>query len=217
MLLPVHILAGALGLVFGTVALASAKGGKVHRRSGLFFVYAMLAMAVTGAVIAALHGGEASVIAGLLASYLAMTAFTTVRPSAAGSRRLNVGAMTVALAIGLSSLALGLEALGNGGQREGIPAVVLFKFAAVALLASAGDLRVIRSGPLRGAPRLARHLWRMCFALYIGTASFFLGQADEFPEPLRVPALLAIPAFLPLLLMAFWLWRVRSKRAYGVT
>lgn len=50
-------------------------------------------------------------------------------------------------------------------------------------------------------------------ALYIGSASFFLGQADEFPEALRLPALLAIPAFLPLLMMAYWLWRTRGKRA----
>jgi hypothetical protein len=52
----------------------------------------------------------------------------------------------------------------------------------------------------------------MCFALWVATGSFFLGQADEFPEPLRVFPLLAIPAFLPLLVLPYWLWRVRAAR-----
>lgn len=39
----------------------------------------------------------------------------------------------------------------------------------------------------------------MCFALFVASGSFFLGQADEFPEAFRIYPLLAIPAFLPLL------------------
>ena len=211
-----HVVAGGLGILTGFLALYAAKGKRMHRKSGLLFVYAMLVMASTGALMATLAGGEASVIGGLLAGYLVVTALTTVRPPTTTARWLGVGGMVVALAIGLASIALGAEAVANGGSREGIPAVVLFKFALVALLASAGDLRVLRSGALAGAPRLRRHLWRMCFALYIGSASFFLGQADKFPDALRIPALLAVPAFLPLLMMAYWMWRVRGKRYRGV-
>ncbi|HEY8796026.1 MAG TPA: hypothetical protein VIM15_13895 [Gemmatimonadaceae bacterium] len=74
---------------------------------------------------------------------------------------------------------------------------------------------MIRSGglaSLRGAPRLARHLWRMCFALFIATMSFFLGQAKVIPKPIRIPALLALPVLAVLLTMLYWLWRVRVKR-----
>jgi hypothetical protein len=46
------------------------------------------------------------------------------------------------------------------------------------------------------------------------SGSFFLGQADELPEPLRVFPLLAVPAFLPLLVMLYWLWRVRVRQAF---
>lgn len=84
-------------------------------------------------------------------------------------------------------------------------------FGVVGLMAAAGDVRMIRAGGVQGPRRLRRHLWRMCFALYIASASFFLGQADEFPEGIRIPALLAIPAFLPLLAMVFWLRRVRVR------
>ena len=58
-----------------------------------------------------------------------------------------------------------------------------------------GDIRVLRSGPLTGASRIARHLWRMCFSLFVATGSFFLGQADELPDAFRVwPVLLCARA-----------------------
>jgi hypothetical protein len=53
----------------------------------------------------------------------------------------------------------------------------------------------------------------MCFAFWIATGSFFLGQMDEFPVWLQKPALMMIPAMLPLVLMAYWLLRVNSVRA----
>jgi uncharacterized membrane protein len=55
-LLPVHILAGGLGLVSGYVALSAAKGGTLHRKSGMLFVWAMLTLSVTGMLISALNG-----------------------------------------------------------------------------------------------------------------------------------------------------------------
>ena|SRR5688500_9577578 len=87
-------------------------------------------------------------------------------------------------------------------------------FAIVALSSGASDVRVARSGPLRGASRLARHLWRMCFALWIAAGSFFLGQADKLPEVLRIPALLAVPVLIPLVAMVYWLWRVRNRQTF---
>ena len=75
-------------------------------------------------------------------------------------------------------------------------------------------MRVLRSGGVQGSARLVRHLWRMCWALWIAAASFFLGQADEIPETLPIPALLAIPVVIPILVMLYWLWRVRTRRTF---
>lgn len=47
-----------------------------------------------------------------------------------------------------------------------------------------------------------------------GEGSLFLGQQQVFPAFLRGSPMLFIPAFLPLLLMIFWLVRVRFKNAY---
>lgn len=210
----IHIIAGGLALVAGFVALYAAKGARLHRRSGVVFVYSMVAMALAGAGMAALNVELGNVIAGLLTTYLVVTALITVRPSTPATRRLEAGAMLWAAAVGLAGVAVGIRAIAFGdGTLEGVRAPIFLVFGAIALLSSAGDARMLRLGGLRGSHRLKRHLWRMCFALWIASASFFLGQADEIPEPLRIPMLLAIPVLTPLLAMVYWLWRVRSGRS----
>jgi len=37
------------------------------------------------------------------------------------------------------------------------------------------------------------------------------------PGPLRIPALLAVPALASLLVLLYWLWRVRIRRTYRGT
>ena len=51
MLLPIHIAAGGLAMVLGAVALFVKKGGTIHRRSGMLFVYAMLVMGITASIL----------------------------------------------------------------------------------------------------------------------------------------------------------------------
>jgi uncharacterized membrane protein len=213
-MLLLHILAGGLGLASGFVALYAAKGAALHRRSGMLFVFAMLAMCVGGLAITAVRGVAAAVNfpAGLLTAYLVVTSLTTLRPSRA--RWLDVGAMLVALALGVACLLFGLEAVASGGARKGIPAFPFLLFAAVGLLAGISDIRILRSGRLRGPSRLARHLWRMCFALLIASLSFFLGQAKVIPEPIRIEPLLWLPIAAVLVTMLYWLWRVRIRRTF---
>jgi uncharacterized membrane protein len=57
MLLAIHIATGGLALVLGALALAVKKGGWLHRRSGVLFVYAMLAMALSAALLGNVGGG----------------------------------------------------------------------------------------------------------------------------------------------------------------
>ena len=217
-MLAVHILAGSLAIIFGFVALYAAKGARVHRKSGMMFVYAMLTTAMFGLVIAVVRGvaPAVNVPAALMSAYLVVTALTTVRPLAEGSpasRWLTIGGMFVALTVGLTSLGFAVEAIANGGERNGMPAFPFLLFGSVGVLASAGDLRVIRSGALTGASRLARHLWRMSFALFIAALSFFIGQAKVVPEPFRIRPLLALPVLAVLVTMLYWLWRVRFRRS----
>jgi hypothetical protein len=43
--------------------------------------------------------------------------------------------------------------------------------------------------------------------------SFFIGQAQVFPRPIRIMPMLALPVLAVLLTMLYWLWRVRVRRS----
>lgn len=81
-------------------------------------------------------------------------------------------------------------------------------FGTVALVAGLLDARMLWAGSLQAKHRIARHLWRMGFAMWIATASFFLGQVQVFPEPMRKMGLLAIPVLVVTLIVPYWLVRV---------
>jgi hypothetical protein len=212
----VHIVGGCLVVLAGYIALYARKGATLHKRSGTLFLYAMLVTAIFGMVIAAVRdvAPAINIPAGALTTYLVITSLAALRPGLADARWLNVGGLLVVLAICLASFTFAFEAIANGGMRKGMPAFPFFIFGVPALFAAIGDIRVIRSGARKGASRLARHLWRMCFALFIGAISFFIGQADVFPEPIRIRPLLALPVLAVLVTMFFWLWRLRRRQSY---
>ena len=211
--LAVHFTAGLASIVAGTIALSVTKGSRLHKKSGLVFTWTMIALGLTAAVIGTYEKIPSQVFAGLLATYLVFTAMTTVKPLAGIGKRFNVALMVLAFAYAVASLYGGVtEWLDPTVEVVGRPRVVPpLVVGTVILLAAIGDLRAIRAGGLQGSRRLARHLWRMCFGLFIATGSFFLGQMKFIPEPVRfVPLLLAL-AFVPILLLFYWMWRVRIR------
>lgn len=207
-MLPLHIAGGIFALVFGYVALFAAKGAPWHRKAGMGFVAAMIVMSLTGAVIAALKGDRGSIIAGSLTFYFVVSAMLTVKPLT-HARRIEAVMMVAAVILGGFAIWAG-SWLAQRGRPEAAP---MFVFSAMALLGAFGDWKMLRAGGLSGSPRLTRHLWRMCFAMWVAAASFFWGPPNRVPELIRIPALLPIPVLLPIAVMLFWLWRLRSRRA----
>jgi uncharacterized membrane protein len=217
LILIVHILAGALGLIAGYVALYSAKGAPLHRKAGLVFVFAMLTMAMGGIVVSIGEGvaPAINVPAALVTAYLVVTSLNTVRPLASGGRWLDIAGVIVAVVVGFVCVSTGVQAIAQGGRRAGL-AFPMFLFSIATLPGAAGDLRMMRAGGakmLKGARRLTRHLWRMTFALLIAALSFFIGQADVFPRPIRILPLLAMPVLAVLVTLLYWLWRVRFRQS----
>jgi uncharacterized membrane protein len=225
MLLTIHIAAGALAMILGAVALWTAKGGTVHRRSGLLFVYAMLVMGATASILGFLKSPtDGNVFAGFMTAYFVGTALTTVRPVSPWTRRINAVALTIAVVLGFGSIVGGYQNVTSAGPSSGgVPlrtiGVMSFVLATVLILAAAGDVRVMRFGPLRGRQRLARHLWRMCFALFIAAGSFFSIRervATILPEPFTSGPMRTLPFLLLFGAMFYWLWRLRRRRAVPV-
>jgi hypothetical protein len=212
-----HIVGGTLAVVSGYAALFAPKGGRLHRRAGMLFVYAMIVMGA-GAMVVGLARGKSTWLGGPLVAYLVLTGMLTVRRAPAPSRTRDAALMMLAVALGVASVAGAIRVFSGPRGPIGVaPGVAGVANALVLLLCAAGDFRVLRSGPPTGAKRLARHLWRMCYAMFVATGSFFLGQAKVIPEPLRVWPLLYVLAFLPLPAMFYWLWRVRRRPGKIVT
>jgi len=211
----IHVMGGLVALLSGAVALYALKGAKLHRRSGMIFVYAMLVMSSTGALMSVLHLNVGNVMAGVLTFYLVLTALLTVRRPALEVTPVDRVAMLAVLTVGLTAVTFGIAAVRSAtGKIHGLPPPVYFMFGTVALLSAFGDLRVMRGWRTGGGFRIKRHLWRMCFALFIATASFFLGPSQRLPALLRHSPLRPVPVLIVLAVMFFWLARVslRSRR-----
>jgi hypothetical protein len=225
MILTIHIVAGALAIILGAVALSVKKGGTSHRRSGMLFVYAMLVMGITASILEFMKSAAISNLgAAILSLYFVGTALTTVRPPSRWTRVINAAALTVALGLALLMIVGGVTGIVKPGLSSGgVPfktiAFMSFILAAVLLLAAAGDVRIMWSGMPRGGPRLARHLWRMCFAMFIAAGSFFSIRervARILPDPFTSGPMRALPIVLLFGAMFYWLWRVRRRRPLPV-
>ena len=203
-ILPVHIIGGVVALAGGYVALAAAKGSTLHRTSGRVFVGAMLVMALTGVLVAIATGSAISVVAGLLTFYFVTTGLLTVRRGPRDTR-IDRAAMMFAFSVALGAFTSGVASAGP----ETAPA---FIFGIVGLLAARGDRQLLHAGAIEASQRIGRHLWRMCFAMWVAAASFFWGPRGRVPEPLRIPALQALAVLLPVAVMIYWLWRLRARR-----
>jgi hypothetical protein len=175
-------------------------------------------MSGSGAILAALKPVRISVVAGLLAFYLVSTALVTVRRATDTSRRLAVGLMMMAFVTSGLAFKWAFDAASTTQQSlDGYPMPIYVAFGVIALLGALLDVRLLIVGRIENAHRLARHLWRMCFAMYLATSAFFLGQAKLLPAHLQNFAVLAIPVVVVLLMMIYWLARVLlTKRYRGV-
>jgi hypothetical protein len=213
--LVLHICAGIFGLLSGAAAISFRKGSRRHRVAGNAFVISMMGMSTAGAYRAFMKHQMNNVFGGVLTFYLVATAWVTARRRDGETSLFDWGALLVAFAVGVVIVTYGFEAAKRPTHSiGGVPAGMFFFLGSVALLSAAGDVRMLVRGGLFGVHRIARHLWRMCFGLFIASGSLFLGQQQVFPALLRKTNVLFIPAILPLILMIFWLVRIRFTNAY---
>jgi uncharacterized membrane protein len=213
-ILLLHICAGTVGLLSGAVAMAFRKGSRRHGIAGNVFFVSMLTMSSAGVYLALMRHQTSNVFGGLLAFYLVATAWTTARRRDGETSLLDWGALFVAIAVGAVIASFGFEAANSPtGSKDGVPAGMYFVLSSVALLSAVGDLRMVLHGGLFGVQRIARHLWRMCFGLFIASASVFLARPQIFHAFLRRTHVIFVLGILPLPLMIFWLVRVRFTKA----
>jgi uncharacterized membrane protein len=226
-ILVVHICAGTLGLLSGTAAMSFRKGSPRHVLAGKVFVASMLPMAAVAVYLAIVRHQPNNIVVGILTFYLIGTAWLSARRRDGETSHFDWVALLIPLELGIFNWMNGLKVLRSGASsQDGVPVGMTFFMGSVCLLGAAGDVRMLVRGGVLGAKRIARHLWRMCYGLFIAAGSFFLGPSNRplrllsavglgqhLPPTLFSTTLYLILTILPLTLLIFWLVRVRFTNA----
>lgn len=205
-----HIAGGAIGIVSGWIASASAKGRKLHRFSGRTFFFAMLVSYSIAACVAPFldSGARANTLAALLALYLLFSGVSAARRRRfEASHAERVGLLVAILVTGMAAW-FGLEAIQESALPvDGSPPEAFAALIIVGLFAILGEARVLVRGHLSGADRVKRHLWRLCASFFVASGSLFVGQSRIFPDWFNATALPDLLAFAPVIIMAYFLLR----------
>jgi uncharacterized membrane protein len=211
-----HIGGASLGIASGFVALVAAKGRRLHRAAGQVFFVSMLAMSGVAAVVAPLLPDRISALMGAFVFYLTLSAWAVVRRPAGSLGRVERGAGFAALAVAATAFTLGVIGSQHPkGLLDGQPSQIVFVLAVIAAAAAIADFSVVRRGGLSGPARTARHLWRMCLALFVAAGSAVAQPkvVALIPHAIsRSGLLLFTPALSVLALMVFWLVWVRIPK-----
>lgn len=214
-ILAVHIFMGTLGVLSGTAALVFRKGGGPHRAVGTVFVLAMVLMAGTASVLELMKTVPGTAFGGLMTIYFIVTAWVAGRRKDGETGPFEIVAFVAAIAIA-AALSIGAYPIITGAAKAPNPfypyAIVVVSGAMV--LAALADLSVVFRGGIGGAQRIARHLWRMCFGLFISVGSFAAQGGRVLPASIRREVFLAA-IILVFAVMFYWLVRVLMTKWYA--
>ncbi len=213
----VHILGGAIAMIAGVFALCVRKGGRLHCLSGDAFVISMLVMGISAGVLGAIRPGQTiNIFIAGLTLYLVATAWLTTKRKGKVVGPPEIAALVVSLLLCAPfalidfQIVTGVTLFKSAFKIEGPILIALCVFSAIMATAAIGDLRVVLSGGVSGIARVSRHLWRMCFALALTFGSAFTnGFARLLPGPYHVPRIFFAPQLLMLLVLVYWVVRVR--------
>lgn len=210
-----HVTGGSVGLLSGAVALSFRKGSSPHGIAGTVFLVSMLSASAAGALLAFRKSEMDNFFGGVLTFYLVATAWNTARHQDGEIGFFDQIAFLVGILIAGLAVTYWMEAaFSKTGTEAGIPASSYVLPAVVAMIAVAGDARLLLCHGLHGVQKIARHLWRMCFALFVASASIFLARPQLFPAFMSRTHVLLGLGVLPLILMVFWLGRVLFTNAF---
>ena len=213
----IHIGGGTIGLTSGLLAAFARKGGSLHRKAGTVFVVSMSVMATFAIYLAIALSDYVNLFIGSFVLYLVATAWMTVRKTERTSGPFEKVALLVALGLcapfGILTFQLmtGMApSIKSTVPFEGPVLVAIYIFTSVLALAAIGDARLVLRRGISGAPRIARHLWRMCLGLTLAAGSFFTNALPRLlPPPVHVTPVFFLPQLLLLSFLVFWMIRVR--------
>jgi len=206
LILIIHALSGTIGILAGFATLLVEKATPRHMTLGTVFVIAMLFLGVSGSLVAYSRSISLSLINGLLLCYLIGSSWLTINNKANKPQIIEKMLAVIPLGLCFSLIHFAqVAAESPTGKLDSFSAPVFYFFAFIAGISFVSDIVYFMKGGYSGHQKTIRHLWRMCFPLFMATAAFFLGQAKLFPAPMQNIFLLAAPVVFVIIAMFYWL------------
>ncbi|WP_339745142.1 hypothetical protein [uncultured Maricaulis sp.] len=207
------MITGTVTVLAGTLALLSSKGLLLHRFAGNLFLGCMVALSLSGLYLSFTRMIVFTGFLAMFALYLVTTGWVAAKRKDGASGLFEKIAMGGIIACALGCAVSGFFTPPSLAAPEDVPPPVAYYVLAVLALAfGILDFSVVRRGGVSGKHRIARHLWRMCFSMFIAVTIFFLGNNNILPEFFRQPALLVAPILSVVIISIFWLLRVLFTR-----
>ena len=196
-----HLLVGALGLLGAIAALATRKGGRVHRYAGRVFMAGVAVAATSAIYFSFMRFAPPAILSAVVAVYAVSTSWLAIRRAGAGVRRLET---TLSIVVLIAFLLFGVMA--SFAVARGVaPFLDAFTVAVPPFFLLLGDAWYFAHYDRRPRVRLFRHVSRMAWTLTIAVRAPFFELIDDFNLDhdlvVTVPLLIA-----PLILLVFG-WR----------
>jgi hypothetical protein len=200
----VHVMAGVVAIVFGTIAIVSVKGGRLHIRAGWFFVFAYVVLVLTAVIgVLVFEFRSFLAVATIASSYDVFAGYRSLRLRGRRPSLVDIVLSLVALMAPLVFV-VAIRLL----HKPWSPALTWSVLGGLMGLALYDLLRIVL--PISWLRRvwLQEHLYKM-LAAYIAAAA--TGAATIFPRWAPWSAL--VPVFAGEILTVYFLFGSRPLRA----
>jgi uncharacterized membrane protein len=203
-LLIIHIIGGATGLITGTINLIRRKGDKFHKLIGKIFTYGMLTTGFSALVLAILRENYFLFIVGVFTIYLVGTGNRYIRLKSLGHTQ-RTSALDWIITVGMLLTGLGFIGLGirllllrnNFG-------IVLIVFGIVGLLFVSRDFSNYKGKFKAKNYWLLSHIQRMTGGYIAAMTAFLVVNAQYFPEEISPVIFWLLPTVILTPLIIKW-------------
>lgn len=204
----IHILAGTTSLLMGPVAIFVKKGGRVHRKVGIIFFYAMLVVSATALVLGVLHNIPFLFAVGIYSAYMNTTGYRVLYQKKRGllhqTSRFDHALSLMMLLFSAYFFFYGVYLVYDGDTFG----VVFLFFAQGALRMLWQDWKLFKQRDIQPNTWLKIHIIRMvgtCVASY--TAFAVVNSASRLSlVGWLLPAAIGVPIIL------YWLRKIKQKQ-----
>ena len=209
--LALHIAGGTLALIVVPVVMAVYKGGRIHRRLGLVYVYSMFVVGATALIVGPFFKDYFLLLIAVFSSYLTFSGWRVLarkNPARQPAQLPDWAAAIVAVGAGAGMIAIGI------GERAqlGTFSTVLWVLGSICIAAGARSIYQFFRPPASRVAWLFTHFGSM-LAAYIATVSAFSAVNFTFMNPIWLRWLW--PTVVGSLVITFYVARYQTKLAHG--